>query len=214
MARVSLSEQVYQHVVEAIHRKELQPGDMLDQRTLAARLGVSVSPVQQAMVRLEHEGFLEVVPRRGTRLRTVRLDDFRGALLVRNALECQAARIYCGERVRNHAEPLHELARQVDESRSGAARINWPAEVVFHRALVALVDCPSFLAEYDRVMRVGLFVLVNTFSVQDPFPPDPSGHWHGTLVDRLAAAGPDEAERCLREHLEAGRETYLTPQAL
>ena len=213
MPRVSLSEQVYQYVLDAIHGKELQPGDMLDQRGLAAKLGVSVSPVQQAMARLEHEGFLEVVARRGTRLRTVRLDDFRGALLVRNALECQAARIYCGERVRGQADLLLDLARRVDETRAGS-RINWPAEVAFHRALVALVDCPAFLAEYDRVMRVGLFVLVNTFSVQDPFPPDPSGHWHATLVERLAAAGPDEAERSLREHLEAGRDAYLTPEAL
>jgi DNA-binding GntR family transcriptional regulator len=209
MERLSLSEQVYRHVLEAIHRKELQPGDTLDRRRLATKLGTSVSPVQQALGRLEHEGFLEVLPRHGTRLRTVRLDDFRGTLLVRNALECQAARIYCGERVRGQMDHLRELAQQVDGTRAGA-RINWAAEVSFHRALVALVDCPAFLAEYDRVMRVGLFVLVNTFTIQVPFPPDPSGCWHGELVERLATAGPAEAERVLREHLEIGRETFLS----
>lgn len=213
MERLSLSEQVYRHVLDAIHRKALQPGDTLDRRRLATQLGTSVSPVQQALGRLEHEGFLEVLPRHGTRLRTVRLDDFRGALLVRNALECQAARVYCGERVRHQADRLLELARQVDETRAGA-QINWPAEVAFHRALVALVGCPAFLAEYDRVMRVGLFVLVNTFHIQVPFPPDPSGCWHGELVGSLATAGPDEAERVLREHLEIGRETFLSIPSL
>jgi DNA-binding GntR family transcriptional regulator len=192
MERLSLSEQVYRHVLEAIHRKELQPGDTLDRRRLATKLGTSVSPVQQALGRLEHEGFLEVLPRHGTRLRTVRLDDFRGTLLVRGQMD-----------------HLRELAQQVDGTRAGA-RINWAAEVSFHRALVALVDCPAFLAEYDRVMRVGLFVLVNTFTIQVPFPPDPSGCWHGELVERLATAGPAEAERVLREHLEIGRETFLS----
>jgi DNA-binding GntR family transcriptional regulator len=203
-----LSELAYEDIVGRIIRKDLLPGDVVDRRQLADELGVSLSPVVQAVGRLELEGFLEVLPRRGTRVRVIRPEDFRAQMLVRNALECQAARIYCGATVRENEDRLLSLARRVDESREGR-RINWEAEIAFHRALVALVGSPGFLSEYDRVMRVGHFILVSTFSERDPFPIDPSHTWHSDLVIGLETDDPDEAERILREHLEAGRSGYL-----
>ncbi|MBN2452194.1 MAG: GntR family transcriptional regulator [Lentisphaeria bacterium] len=204
----SLAEAVYRYVYDALVRRELEPGDVLDRRRIGVRLGVSLSPVTQAFTRLEQEGFLEVVPRRGTRVRTIRSGDFRAALLFRNALECQAARVYCGASVRADLVRLSALAAAVDSTRSGAA-INWEAELAFHRALVALTGCPEYVREYDRAMRLGLFVLVSTFSVRNPFPPDPSGRWHRDLVEGLQTSDPDVAEGLLRRHLEAGREAYL-----
>ena len=212
MSDKPLSEQVYEHVVERILRKELLPGEIVDRRELAQQLGVSVSPVQQAIGRLALEGFLEIHPRKVTRVRIVRPEDFRDQMLMRNALECQAARIYCGRLVRENEARLLELARRVDATREGR-RINWSAELDFHRALVALIDSPALLAEYDRVMRVGHFMLVSTFSDRDPFPPDPSHTWHAELVADLQVNDPDEAERAIRFHLESGRHDYLAVPA-
>jgi DNA-binding FadR family transcriptional regulator len=93
------------------------------------------------------------------------------------------------------------------------APLNWEAEIAFHRALVELAQCPAFLAEYDHIMRLGMFVLVGTFSVESPFPPDPSGRWHAALVEDLQTADPGEAERILRTHLEFGRQQFLRPPA-
>ena len=208
MSEQSLWQKVYDELFRRIIAKELLPGDVLDRRRLAEELGVSLSPVVHALGRLDHEGFLEVLPRRGTRLRVIRREDFRGQMLARNALECQAARVICGRPVEENGRRLQALAKRVDATRVGR-RINWEAEVAFHRALVAMVGCPVFLREYDRVMRVGLFVLVSTFSESNPFPIDPSRSWHADLVGKLRTAKPDVAERALREHLEMGRETYL-----
>lgn len=72
-----------------------------------------------------------------------------------------------------------------------------------------LVACSPFLKEYDRIMRVGHFVLVSTFENPPPFPPDPSGRWHVDKVQALQSSDPDEAERALRAMIEAGRECYL-----
>ena len=208
MAEASLSEKVYDELYQRLIRKVLQPGDLIDRRALAEELGVSVSPVVHAMTRLQHEVFLEILPRKISRVRVVREEDFRAQMLIRNALECQAARIYCGEPVRRNAAELTALAKQVDSTRDGK-RINWSAEIAFHRALVALVESPGFAAEFARVMRLGHFVLVSTFSEINPFPMDPSGTWHEGLVRDLQTDDPDTAETVIREHLQAGRERYL-----
>lgn len=204
----SLSDGVYTHLLRAMMRKELQPGDLLDRKALARDLGVSVSPVGQAMAQLQNEGFLEILPRRITRVRLVRAEDFRAQMLIRNALECQAARAYCGQPVRDSGELLLALADEVDATRDGAT-INWTAEIAFHRALVELVDCPGFVREFDRVMRLGHYVLVSTFSEHNPFPLDPSRSWHRDLVRDLRTDDPDCAEQVIREHLEAGRAQLL-----
>ena len=209
-AEQPLSEKVYDCVVRRIVGKELPPGEILDRRALADELGVSVSPVVHAMARLESEGFLEILPRKVTRVRLIGREDFRAQMLVRNALECQAARVYCGRLVKENEAALLPLAREVDADRKGA-QVAWAAEIAFHRALVALTGCPGFLKEYDRVMRVGHFVLVSTFSEQNPFPYYPSRSWHAELVKSLQTNSPDKAERALREHLESGRMEYLRP---
>ncbi len=208
MAQTSLTEQAYHELLRRLMEKELRPGDLVDRRALAAELGLSVSPVVTAMGRLQQEGFLEILPRKITRVAIVRDEDFRTQMLLRNALECQAARIYCGEPVRRRHEELLSLARIVDATRDGN-RINWPAEIAFHGALVDLVDSPGYSAEFGRVMRLGHFVLVSTFSGANPFPVDPSGIWHEELVRELQTDDPDKAEAVIRAHLQAGREHYL-----
>ena len=203
-----LSDQAYEHIYRRIVSRELLPGDIVDRRELTSSLGLSMSPVVQALARLEMEGFLEILPRKVTRVRMIRREDFRGQMLLRNALECQAARVYCGQPVEDNEARLRGPARRADARQEGG-KIDWSAEIAFHRALVKLADCPPFLKEYDRVMRVGHFVLVSTFEQPNPFPPDPSGRWHADLVQALQTSDPDAAEHALRAHLEAGREGYL-----
>ncbi len=204
----SLADNVYSHILRGLIQRTLEPGDILDRKALAQELGVSASPVSQAIARLESEGFLEILPRRITRVRLVRAEDFRAQMLIRNALECQASRIYCGQPVRAAESVLLGLAEAVDATRDGPT-INWTAEIAFHRALVELIDSPGFLREFDRIMRLGHYVLVSTFSEHNPFPLDPSRSWHRDLVHDLQTDDPDQAEAALRAHLEAGREKFL-----
>jgi DNA-binding GntR family transcriptional regulator len=77
---------------EAIVRLDLPPGTFLDKTALCARLGVSRFPVSEALGRLAAEGFVEVLPQRGTRVARIDLSDCRQAMFIRRALEAQAMR--------------------------------------------------------------------------------------------------------------------------
>ncbi|MEN3379709.1 MAG: GntR family transcriptional regulator, rspAB operon transcriptional repressor [Hyphomicrobiales bacterium] len=79
-------------VRDAIVRLELPPGTAIDKAALCARLGVSRFPVSEALGRLAAEGFVEVLPQRGTRVACIDLADCRQAMFIRRALEAEAIR--------------------------------------------------------------------------------------------------------------------------
>src|SRR5688500_11104912 len=102
MADGSLSTRVYDDILGRIVSGRMKPGDVFNRRQVAAELGVSVAPVLEAMLELETEGLIQTLPRRGTRVCQASADDVWGQLMVREALECQAARLYCGGRITRH----------------------------------------------------------------------------------------------------------------
>src|SRR4051812_29917060 len=77
---------------DAIVRLDLPPGTAIDKAALCARLGVSRFPVSEALGRLAAEGFVEVLPQRGTRVARIDLADCRQAMFIRRALEAAAIR--------------------------------------------------------------------------------------------------------------------------
>src|SRR5215211_7910832 len=80
-------------VRDAIVRLEMPPGSAIDKAALCARLGVSRFPVSEALGRLAAEGFVEVLPQRGTRVARIRLSDVHEAMFIRRALEADAIRM-------------------------------------------------------------------------------------------------------------------------
>jgi DNA-binding GntR family transcriptional regulator len=85
-------QRVQDEIRDAIVRLDLPPGTFLDKAALCARLGVSRFPVSEALGRLAAEGFVEVLPQRGTRVARIDLADCRQAMFIRRALEAEAMR--------------------------------------------------------------------------------------------------------------------------
>lgn len=83
----SLREQVYEYLREEMSRGGLQPGAFLDLNDLARRLGVSRTPLREALLNLESQGFVTILPRRGFRLNALTLDDIRHFYEIIGALE-------------------------------------------------------------------------------------------------------------------------------
>ena len=86
------SQHVQDVIRDAIVRLDLPPGTFIDKAALCARLGVSRFPVSEALGRLAAEGFVEVLPQRGTRVARIDLADCRQAMFIRRALEAEAMR--------------------------------------------------------------------------------------------------------------------------
>ncbi len=205
--QASLSRQVYDHLTNRL-LTEFAPGDILNRRQVAADLNISVAPVLEAIVQLEADGLLETLPRKGTRVRTVRADDLRGQLTLREAIECEAARLYCGAPVKKNAAALDALAGQIDQISADDALALWRMETVFHRALVALAECNALTEAFDRVMRQSLFVAMKFFL--EAHPERTRGN-HRKLVRQLKTEDPAKAQEIIREHLRYAKPAALLP---
>src|SRR6185436_1789058 len=77
---------------DAIVRLDLPPGTTIDKAALCAQLGVSRFPVSEALGRLAAEGFVEILPQRGTRVARIDMGDCRQAMFIRRALEAETMR--------------------------------------------------------------------------------------------------------------------------
>lgn len=92
MPRGSLAGHVTRTLREAIVSLRLKPGTMLDKSEICARLGVSRSPVAEALARLQAEGLIDILPQRGSVVSLVSIAAIREYIFIRKALEGEAAR--------------------------------------------------------------------------------------------------------------------------
>lgn len=90
-----LREVVFNALRQAIIEGEFQPGERLMEVTLANRLGVSRTPVREAIRMLELEGLVVMIPRRGAEVAKITVKDLKDALEVRMAMEALSVRLAC-----------------------------------------------------------------------------------------------------------------------
>lgn len=82
---------VYQHLLDAIVRGELRPGDRIQQDEVTSELGVSRVPLREALCKLEERGFVEIKPHRGAFIADSSEDEMRSLYFVRTLLESASA---------------------------------------------------------------------------------------------------------------------------
>ena len=90
-----LREVVFNNLRDAILKGQLKPGDRLLENHLAEKLGVSRTPVREALRMLEQENLVELVPRRGAQVLDISAEDIKNVLEIRSALEVVSIRHAC-----------------------------------------------------------------------------------------------------------------------
>jgi len=212
----TLSRRVYSILRDNILEGQLKPGERLVRKEISRRLGVSVLPVIEALYMLEIDGYVKNLPLAGCRVRTLTIEDINDDLMLREALECQVARLCAGQVTAKEGERLMKLARQVDQF----TRANTPDPTLgnqmhleFHLELARLSGCTVFarmLKEvwFQRYMSFNSLKSIRLLDIPE--------EWHQILVRRIMTGDPDEAERSMREHVQFGSqidrnalETYL-----
>jgi len=83
----SLKEQVYEHLREQMRRGTIRPGSAIDMEETSKKLGVSKTPLRDALLQLEMEGFVTILPRRKVVVNVLTLQDIRSYYEIIGALE-------------------------------------------------------------------------------------------------------------------------------
>ncbi len=114
----SLKDQVYEYIRLQMKVGKLKPGDSIDMNAFSQKLGVSKTPMRDALIRLEMEGFVRILPRRGVIVNELTVQDIRDSYQILGALESTAiiaAAPHLEEAAVKKMEKLNEGMRQALE---------------------------------------------------------------------------------------------------
>jgi len=128
-----LRDVVFQTLRQAILRGELEPGERLMEIHLADRLGVSRTPIREAIRKLELEGLVVMIPRRGAVVASITEKDMKDVLEVRRTLEMLAVEVACDRITPEQLDKLHDATENFQKTCAGADLIQLAqADVAFH----------------------------------------------------------------------------------
>lgn len=138
--RPSLVDRAYAEIKQRIMDNTYQPNLQVYEQELALQLGMSRTPVREALIRLEQEGLLEIVPRRGMRVVPVSPSDMRDIYEVITCLEAQAAgRLAARKPSRAEIQVMIDDVEAMDSALAKKDLESWAAaDARFHRNLLEL----------------------------------------------------------------------------
>jgi len=203
-----LRELVFETLREAIINGVLKPGERLMEVQLAEELGVSRTPVREAIRKLELEGFVVMIPRKGAYVAGISLKDVADVFEVRAALESLAAGL-AAERITD--EEIEELERVLVKQQSLAESDRLEdiirADTDFHDVLYRasrnerLIQIVSHLREQIQRFR--------TASLSQPGRMRLALEEHKEIVEAIAERNVEKAQALAREHIENAEQSMI-----
>ncbi len=196
----SVVDQVYTAIRERITSGSLARGARVHQEDLAEELGVSRTPVREALRRLAAEGLVEMRTNRGARVADVDQAGMRVSYEARTVIEPGAARLAAGERL---AEPLARMRAAVAAQRRSLRNVrrSFEANREFHLALVA-ASGNEFLSQFAErlwVARIGETIYERQVETQERMLLDVREHEQ--ILEAIEAGDGRRAESLTRRHL-------------
>lgn len=210
-----LQEEAYAYIKEKIAAGELQEDQIYSETKLAAMIGISRTPVKDALVRLSQEKLIDILPSRGFRLHKMTEEDIWSTYQLRTAIEgfCVlhlahrkdtpegAAAIAALTAANDYMAAIMDTA-DIDEY--------WAADLAFHRQLVESSENPEFLGLFESYHHRMSVIAKESFL--SPNRRQVALSEHRAIVDAMLACrdrNDMSAFSAARRHMEASRDIVL-----
>lgn len=193
-------ERVLEKLREAILSGRFQPGQRLIERELVEQLGVSRTPIREALRKLELEGLVTTVPYKGPIVTLPTVDDARQLYEVRAALEGQATALLAARARPEDLERLESYVEAAEEAvRAGDVRAVLAANNAFHDELAARCGNTLLKSLIDNLRHRIILLRVESLSL--PGRPPRSVAEHREIVGRIRARDPEGARGAMEAHI-------------
>ncbi len=203
-----LRDVVFQTLRQAILKGELEPGERLMEIHLAQKLGVSRTPVREAIRKLELEGLVIMIPRKGAIVAEITVSELEDVLEVRLALEELAVKHACrkhtGEQIAKLQKAAAEFRRVLHGSDISAYA---QADEDFHEIIYKM-------AGNRRLMQMLNNLREQMYRYRLEYLKDKSSHaqlvWeHDEIVNALEAGDEEKALKIMTQHVERQKEYII-----
>jgi DNA-binding GntR family transcriptional regulator len=204
---VTSAERALATLRDAIMGGDLAPGARLGEVELADRLGVSRTPVREALSRLAAEGLVEIVPNRGARVVTWTVAELEGVFDLRSVLEPQLTAHAVPNAAPGDIDVLDALARRMHEVGTPGPGQDLDALVplnrAFHDRLVALAAHPALATALAAAIHPP--IVRRNFLTYDEASLRRSLAHHSEIVAALRAGDPEWARAVMTSHIANAR---------
>lgn len=212
MAR--LASEAYQQVRGRILSGELRDGERLGEEELAEALGISRTPVREALRMLAAEGLVELLPNRGARVPRWDEDDVNDIFDLRALLESHAAGRAARASDDELVPRLESLCERMEDVNAKMGDVEDLAQLAsinreFHAAVVAGASSPRLSALVASLVHVP--VIMQTFKNYSQAALDRSLRHHREVVDAIRVHDGDWASSVMRAHVLAARHQVVCP---
>lgn len=190
----------------AVIRGELLPGERLKEAEIARELGISRTPVREAMLVLQAEGLLDLAPSRGATVRLYDLDELLLLYDLRQLLEGYAARYAATRITPAQLTELEESCERMEALEFGDVVAHNEENIFFHSHVLDVVGSDRLRHIVRSLLEIPLPYKRGYWSLEEN--KERSLRYHRRIVEALKAGDPGAAEQAMRDHLEdSGRRT-------
>jgi DNA-binding GntR family transcriptional regulator len=192
----------------AIIEGRLEPGRRLKEEELARELGISRTPVREALLMLQAEDLVVATPNRGATVRVHDAQDLQDLYELRALLEGYATRRAAERITKPELDALRSSCERFDalgdENLRGVVREN----LFFHSTILAVAASDRLTGHVRKVIELPL--VYNSYRWYSPDQRRISAHYHRQIVRALEDGDADRAELIMKEHLFEARDLLIT----
>ncbi len=196
-------------VREAIIDGRLKPGHRLKEEELARELGISRTPIREALLILRSEGLVDLTPNRGASVRAYAIDDLDDMYQLRAVLEGYAARRAAARMSEEDVERLRRSCERFERLRVEDDLLDLVKEnIVFHDTILAAGESERLAKLVRGVIQIPL--VYKSYFWYSPEQKLISQHYHRQLTIALASKDEERAELIMKEHVLEARDFLVT----
>lgn len=195
----------YERILSDIRTGLLTPGDRITETEIAARLGISRTPVREAMRQLESDGLITHTPRAGTTIRQLDYSEVSELYEMRAVLESTAARFAARAASDVEVEELASVHQRMCQA-TDTHQI-YQLNQQFHRCLLDASRNRFLLSAAQSIEKTLLILGPSTLNESER--PAQANDEHAKVVGAIKTRDPALAETAMREHIESAHRARL-----
>ncbi|MEK6592519.1 MAG: GntR family transcriptional regulator [Pseudomonadota bacterium] len=199
----NLAATVYAKLKTDIFDFHLLPGDRFTETGIAGQLGVSRTPVREALYKLEREGYIEVSSRNGWSVKPFDFESIENLYDVRIILELAAVRKLCEAQGKPDLDPLMEVWLAPPEKRVKDPHRMCELDEQFHAGLVAAAGNPEMARIHHGITERIRIIRRLDFTQADRI--DMTYDEHAQILRSIIKRKPEQARLLLRTHIESSK---------
>lgn len=206
--RKSLGEDVYDHLKQAIIDQDIEPGARLVENRISQMLGISRTPLREALHKLEREDWIEKIPSGGFRVMTLSREDIEETFGIRAVLEAYAARLAAEKHRPSDLIPLEKVMKQFQNCLEKKHTARLPEiNTEFHDLLYAMSDSPRLIKMINQ-LRAPISRYRQIILKQETYAAA-SCQDHADMLTAMNQRDANRVEALVRSHILKGKQAVI-----